>query len=61
MDGTVGSEGKGHLSFLHNLKGTAGTVGLPDVEQFAEDTLPYFMESSLKSWSVEEWGIIYIH
>lgn len=42
--------------FLHNLKGTAGTVGLPDVEQFAEDTLPYFMESSLKSWSVEEWG-----
>ncbi|HBS43631.1 MAG TPA: diguanylate cyclase [Paenibacillus sp.] len=42
--------------FLHNLKGTAGTVGLQEVEQFANATLPYFMESSLKSWSIEEWG-----
>jgi diguanylate cyclase (GGDEF)-like protein len=42
--------------FLHNLKGTAGTVGLQEVEQFADATLPYFMESSLKSWSFEEWG-----
>ncbi|WP_339266077.1 diguanylate cyclase [Paenibacillus sp. FSL R5-0470] len=42
--------------FLHNLKGTAGTVGLQEVEQFADATLPYFMESSLKSWSIEEWG-----
>lgn len=42
--------------FLHNLKGTAGTVGLQEVEQFADATLPYFMESSLKSWSADEWG-----
>jgi two-component system, cell cycle response regulator len=42
--------------FLHNLKGTAGTVGLQEVEQFAEATLPYFMESSLKSWTSLEWG-----
>ncbi|KAA1181781.1 diguanylate cyclase [Paenibacillus sp. B2(2019)] len=42
--------------FLHNLKGTAGTVGLQEVEQFADATLPYFMESSLKNWSIEEWG-----
>ncbi|WP_339242574.1 diguanylate cyclase [Paenibacillus sp. FSL F4-0243] len=42
--------------FLHNLKGTAGTVGLQEVEQFADATLPYFMESSLKGWSIEEWG-----
>lgn len=42
--------------FLHNLKGTAGTVGLKEVEQFADATLPYFMESSLKCWSIEEWG-----
>lgn len=41
---------------MHNLKGTAGTVGLQEVEQFADATLPYFMESSLKSWSIEEWG-----
>lgn len=42
--------------FLHNLKGTAGTVGLQEVEQYADATLPYFMESSLKSWSALEWG-----
>lgn len=42
--------------FLHNLKGTAGTVGLQEVEQYAGATLPYFMESSLKCWSIEEWG-----
>ncbi|WP_313640194.1 diguanylate cyclase [Paenibacillus sp.] len=42
--------------FLHNLKGTAGTVGLQEVEQFADATLPYFMESSLKNWSALEWG-----
>ncbi|KTD87265.1 diguanylate cyclase [Paenibacillus etheri] len=42
--------------FLHNLKGTAGTVGLQEVQQFAEATLPYFMESSLKSWTALEWG-----
>lgn len=42
--------------FLHNIKGTAGTVGLPKVEQYADATLPYFLESSTKSWSVLEWG-----
>ncbi len=41
---------------LHNLKGTAGTVGLFEVEQFAERTLLYFSEDSSKVWTVEEWG-----
>lgn len=42
--------------FLHNLKGTAGTIGLYEVEQLAERTQLYFTEDSPKSWSVEEWG-----
>lgn len=41
--------------FLHNLKGTAGTIGLCEIEQFAEDSLLFFQESSLKSWSTEAW------
>lgn len=41
---------------LHNLKGTAGTIGLFEVEQCAERTLVYFSEDSSKVWTVEEWG-----
>lgn len=42
--------------FLHNLKGTAGTVGLKGVEKLAESTIEWFSEGSSKVWSVEEWG-----
>ncbi|GGF88766.1 hypothetical protein GCM10010912_37450 [Paenibacillus albidus] len=42
--------------FLHNLKGTAGTVGLKEVEGLAERTMPLFSDDSHRSWSVGEWG-----
>ncbi|ASA22813.1 GGDEF domain-containing response regulator [Paenibacillus donghaensis] len=42
--------------FLHNLKGTAGTVGMKEVEELAETTLPYFSDDSIRTWRVEEWG-----
>ena len=42
--------------FLHNLKGTAGTVGLRYVEKLAESTIEFFSDSSDRTWSVEEWG-----
>ncbi|WP_410514910.1 diguanylate cyclase [Paenibacillus sp. BR2-3] len=42
--------------FLHNLKGTAGTVGLKAVEDLADSTMLFFSDKSLKEWSVEEWG-----
>jgi two-component system, cell cycle response regulator len=42
--------------FLHNLKGTAGTVGLKEVEQLAESKLSIFSDTGQKDWSVEEWG-----
>ncbi|MDQ0192876.1 GGDEF domain-containing response regulator [Paenibacillus wynnii] len=51
-----GIEEKDIYRFLHNLKGTAGTVGLKYVEKLAESTILFFSESSDKSWSVEEWG-----
>ncbi|MBT2293555.1 diguanylate cyclase [Paenibacillus albidus] len=42
--------------FLHNLKGTAGTVGLKEVQGLAERTMPLFSDDSHRSWSVGEWG-----
>ncbi|MGN7761901.1 GGDEF domain-containing response regulator [Paenibacillus sp. 22594] len=42
--------------FLHNLKGTAGTVGLIKVEKLADSTLLYFSEDIHRSWPEEEWG-----
>ncbi|CAH1194205.1 Protein-glutamate methylesterase/protein-glutamine glutaminase [Paenibacillus auburnensis] len=41
--------------FLHNLKGTAGTVGLDRVERFASSTLLYFSDHSDKVWMEAEW------
>lgn len=41
--------------FLHNLKGTAGTVGLDRVERFASSTLLYFSDLSDKVWMEAEW------
>jgi len=51
-----GVEEKEIYRFLHNLKGTAGTVGLKYVEKLAESTILFFSDSSEKVWSVEEWG-----
>ncbi|OKP93515.1 diguanylate cyclase [Paenibacillus sp. P46E] len=42
--------------FLHNLKGTAGTVGLIKVEKLADSTLLYFSEDIHRCWPEEEWG-----
>lgn len=41
--------------FLHNLKGTAGTVGLDRVERFAGSALLYFSDQSDKVWLEAEW------
>ncbi|KUP22975.1 diguanylate cyclase [Paenibacillus sp. DMB5] len=41
--------------FLHNLKGTAGTVGLDRVERFAGSALLYFSDRSDKVWLEAEW------
>lgn len=42
--------------FLHNLKGTAGTVGLEKVEKFAGSTLLFFSDDHDKNWTEAEWG-----
>ncbi|UQZ32312.1 diguanylate cyclase [Paenibacillus sp. PK3_47] len=42
--------------FLHNLKGTAGTVGLDKVEKFSGSTLLYFSEDNNRSFTEAEWG-----
>lgn len=42
--------------FLHNLKGTAGTVGLKEMARFAEQQLPAFHDESARLWPAEEWG-----
>ncbi|SET46423.1 diguanylate cyclase [Paenibacillus sp. NFR01] len=42
--------------FLHNLRGTAGTVGLDKVEGFAAGALLTFSDSSEREWSEAEWG-----
>ncbi|WP_150275860.1 diguanylate cyclase [Paenibacillus tepidiphilus] len=42
--------------FLHNLKGTAGTVGLEQVEELAGRALPYFTDDSHRPWTEAEWG-----
>ncbi|MCL6602256.1 MAG: diguanylate cyclase [Paenibacillus sp.] len=49
-------EEKDIYRFLHNLKGTAGTVGLTEVAALAESTMFFFTDTSDKSWTVEEWG-----
>lgn len=41
--------------FLHNLKGTAGTVGLDLIEQFAGSAQLYFSDHSDKVWLEAEW------
>lgn len=46
--------------FLHNLKGTSGTVGLEAVEIFSGNALLYFSEDQQRSWTEAEWGIICI-
>lgn len=49
-------EEKDIYRFLHNLKGTAGTVGLDKVEEHAASTILYFSDDSQRSWNEAEWG-----
>jgi diguanylate cyclase (GGDEF)-like protein len=42
-------------AFLHMIKGTAGTVGLPGIGGLARDKLPNLTEVSDKQWSKAEW------
>lgn len=42
--------------FLHNLKGTSGTVGLDAVERFSGNALLYFSDDNHRSWTEAEWG-----
>lgn len=42
--------------FLHNLKGTSGTVGLDAVEAFSGNSLLYFSDDNHRSWAEAEWG-----
>ncbi|WP_151734582.1 diguanylate cyclase [Paenibacillus tengchongensis] len=42
--------------FLHNLKGTAGTVGLQEVGELAERLLNRFADDSRSPWPESEWG-----
>ncbi|WP_274309662.1 diguanylate cyclase [Solibacillus daqui] len=42
-------------SFLHNLKGTAGTIGLDDFSQIANEKLYLLDETSNNKWIKTEW------
>lgn len=41
--------------FFHNIKGTAGTIGMDDMHDFAEQQLLKLTETSEKNWTQEEW------
>ena len=41
--------------FLHNMKGTAGTVGVEPIASIASEKLRSLTEDSVKEWSREEW------
>ncbi|MEK5031500.1 diguanylate cyclase [Paenibacillus sp. FSL R7-0302] len=49
-------EEKDIYRFLHNLKGTSGTVGLDTVEAFSGNALLYFSDDHHRSWTEAEWG-----
>lgn len=49
-------EEKDIYRFLHNLKGTSGTVGLDTVEAFSGNALLYFSDDNHRSWTEAEWG-----
>lgn len=42
-------------AFLHNLKGTAGSIGLPNVSTIAEKQLQALQEGSNKLWPTKQW------
>ncbi|MEK4699131.1 diguanylate cyclase [Solibacillus sp. FSL R7-0668] len=42
-------------SFLHSLKGTAGTIGLDELSHTASEKLKALDEASDKQWNQEEW------
>ncbi|MFC5401431.1 diguanylate cyclase [Cohnella soli] len=41
--------------FLHNTKGTAGTIGLPDIAYEASIRMERFSESGTRRWTYSEW------
>ncbi|WP_397539529.1 diguanylate cyclase [Rummeliibacillus pycnus] len=41
--------------FLHNLKGTAGSIGLDELSMIASDKIEKLKENSDKKWSKVEW------
>ncbi|NQX45996.1 diguanylate cyclase [Paenibacillus tritici] len=49
-------EEKDIYRFLHNLKGTSGTVGLDAVEAFSGNALLYFSDDNPRGWTEAEWG-----
>jgi diguanylate cyclase (GGDEF)-like protein len=51
-----GVEERDIYRFLHNLKGTSGTVGLDKVEEYSSNSLLYFSDDNHRSWTEAEWG-----
>lgn len=41
--------------FLHNLKGTAGTIGMTEIADIAIEKLNKVSESGTKEWPISEW------
>jgi two-component system cell cycle response regulator len=41
--------------FLHNLKGTSGTIGMKEIEKQAEDKLILFSDESTRHFTYSEW------
>ncbi|MCJ8008380.1 diguanylate cyclase [Lederbergia wuyishanensis] len=41
--------------FLHNLKGTAGTIGIEQIATIANEKLQLVSESSLEQWKTAKW------
>ncbi|MEK3765615.1 MULTISPECIES: diguanylate cyclase [unclassified Solibacillus] len=42
-------------TFLHNLKGTAGSIGMEDLSEISGRKLDLLEENSKKAWTKEEW------
>jgi two-component system cell cycle response regulator len=51
----VSLEEKEIYRFLHNLKGTAGTIGMVEIENEAEHMLKLFSERSTRQFTFSEW------
>ncbi|WP_339216396.1 diguanylate cyclase [Solibacillus sp. FSL W8-0372] len=42
-------------TFLHNLKGTAGSIGMEDLSEISGQKLDLLEENSKKTWTKEDW------